>query len=275
MKDLLKRSIAGAVYVIITLAATIFHPYAFALVFAVLLYLTISEFYSIANKNVLSLKAQPGNVLAVLMFAIFFLTANNIIPGSFVFLSLLLLLAAFIIELIKGTSNTLKNIAITISGLIYVAVPISLMNFIILPGNAPGSGFYPWILVGIFLILWIYDSMAYITGSLWGKHKIAPSISPGKSWEGFIGGAVFAVIMGILNAVLFPNLSMLSWIVVALLAVTFGTVGDFFESKLKRESGIKDSGIMIPGHGGLLDRLDSLLFAIPVIFIWLNLFGNL
>ncbi len=117
--------------------------------------------------------------------------------------------------------------------------------------------------------------MAYAVGSLIGKHKISPKISPGKSWEGLIGGAVFAVIMGILNAVFFPAISMTNWIIVAMISVVFGTCGDFFESKLKRETGIKDSGTILPGHGGFLDRFDSLLFAIPVIFVWLNLYGNI
>ena len=100
-------------------------------------------------------------------------------------------------------------------------------------------------------------------------------ISPKKSWEGFIGGAVFAIIMGIVNAVLFQALSMISWGVIAALTVIFGTLGDLFQSKLKREIGVKDSGNILPGHGGFLDRLDSLLFVIPAIFTWLVCSGKL
>ncbi len=90
-----------------------------------------------------------------------------------------------------------------------------------------------------------------------------------------IGGAVFAVIMGIVNAVIFHELSVINWVVIALLIVTFGTSGDFFESKLKREAGVKDSGTILPGHGGMLDRFDTVLFAVPVIFVWITLFGNI
>jgi phosphatidate cytidylyltransferase len=108
-----------------------------------------------------------------------------------------------------------------------------------------------------------------------GKHKICARISPKKSWEGLIGGAVFAIIMGIVNSVLFQELSMISWIVIAILIVAFGTSGDFFESKLKREAGVKDSGSILPGHGGMLDRFDTVLFAAPVVYVWINLFGNI
>ena len=275
MKDLLKRSVAGFVYVILIIAGTIIHPYVFAPIFGTILFLTLSEFYTIAANNNKTSGYLPAKIIGLLLFVLLFLTANKILPPSLVYLSIPLFLSVYVIELLQKGSDSLIKSAVSISGILYVALPIGLLNFIIIPGNAPGSGFYPWILVGIFLIIWVYDSMAYVSGSLLGKHKIAPAISPGKSWEGFFGGTVFAVAMGILNAALFPVLSMMSWIIVALLAVVFGTLGDFFESKLKREAGIKDSGNLIPGHGGLLDRLDSLLFAIPVIFVWLNLFCGL
>jgi phosphatidate cytidylyltransferase len=117
--------------------------------------------------------------------------------------------------------------------------------------------------------------MAYVGGSLFGKHKMSEKISPKKSWEGLISGAVFAVIMGILNAVIFQSLSMVSWIVASLIIVEFGTIGDLFESKIKRDLNIKDSGTILPGHGGFLDRFDSLLFAIPVVYIWLIVGGSI
>ena len=129
-------------------------------------------------------------------------------------------------------------------------------------------------MVVVFFILWINDSAAYRVGTQFGKHKMCKNISPAKSWEGLIGGAVFAIIMGIVNAVMFQAVSMLSWIVIAVLTVAFGTLGDLFESKIKREIDVKDSGTFLPGHGGFLDRLDSLLFVIPAIFIWLIFTGN-
>jgi phosphatidate cytidylyltransferase len=117
--------------------------------------------------------------------------------------------------------------------------------------------------------------MAYVVGSQWGKHKINEKVSPNKTWEGFVAGAVFALLMGVLNAVIFQKPDMTDWLVIASLTVIFGTLGDMFESKIKRRMNVKDSGTVLPGHGGLLDRLDSLLFVIPVIFVWLTFTGNL
>lgn len=246
------------------------HPFAFAALFGVILFLTQTEFYKITEQPDIQPQKNLGRIIGVLFFIICFLTANNFISSSFILLCIPFLILVLVVELFSKNRNSLKNSAITISGLIYVALPFSLLNFIVSSGTPGNKIFYPWILVGLFFIIWIYDSMAYVTGSLLGKHKIAAKISPGKSWEGLIGGSVFAVIMGIVNAVLFQEINMFNWIIIAILAVIFGTLGDFFESKLKREIGIKDSGTVLPGHGGLLDRFDSLLFAAPVVFVWLN-----
>ena len=270
MSNFLKRSLTGIAYIAIMLGGIIIHLFVFAPVFAVILFFTQSEFYKISEKAGFSPQKKFGLILGFLLFILFFLTAKNIIPQSFILLSIPFLFFVFIGELFRKKSNALKNGAITLLGLIYVALPFSLMNFIVF-AQTSGNSYYPWILVGILLIIWIYDSMAYVSGSLLGKHKIAAKISPAKSWEGLIGGTIFAVIMGIVNAVLFQEIDMFNWIVIALITVIFGTIGDFFESKLKREIGIKDSGSILPGHGGLLDRFDSLLFAIPIIFVWLSL----
>ena len=270
MNNLLKRSLTGIAFVAIILGGIIIHPFVFAPVFAIILFFTQSEFYKISEKAGFSPQKKIGLILGFLLFILFFLTAKNIIPQSFILLSILFLFFIFIGELFRKKSNVFKNSAITLLGLIYVALPFSLINFIVF-AQTSGNSYYPWILVGILFIIWIYDSMAYVSGSLLGKHKIASKISPAKSWEGLIGGTIFAVIMGIVNAVLFQEIDMFNWIVIALITVIFGTIGDFFESKLKREIGIKDSGNFLPGHGGLLDRFDSLLFAIPPVFVWLSL----
>lgn len=257
------------------LVGIIIHPFVFAPVFGIILFLTQSEFYRISKLSDCSPQRIVGLALGVLLFSICFLIANNIIPPTLIMLFIPILLFVFIAELFGKSTDSLKNSAITIVGLIYVALPFSLLNFIVFKEISGSNHFYPWILVGILFIIWSYDSMAYVMGSLLGKHKIAAKISPKKSWEGLIGGTVFAVIIGILNAVLFQEISMFNWIAIAFLAVIFGTIGDFFQSKLKRQIGIKDSGRVLPGHGGLLDRFDSLLFVIPIVYIWLNLIDKL
>jgi phosphatidate cytidylyltransferase len=274
LNNFLKRSLTGIAFVTTLLAGTIIHPIGFAILFAAILFFALSEFYNLAEKASFAPQKKIGIAFGVLFFVTCFLAASGIIPSNLVLIFIPLLLFVLIGELFRKENNTLKNSAITIAGLIYVALPFSLLNFIVLSGTQ-NSTFYPWILTGLFFIIWVYDSMAYIFGSLLGKHKIATKISPKKSWEGLIGGTIFAVIMGIVNAVLFQEISMINWIVIAILAVIFGTLGDFFESKFKRELNIKDSGNILPGHGGLLDRFDSLLFAAPVVFVWLSLIDKI
>jgi phosphatidate cytidylyltransferase len=275
LKVFVKRSLTGIAFAAVMLAGIIIHQYVFAVVFTVFLLLTLYEFYKISENIGYEPSAKIGLICGFLLFTIFFLAASRVIPQNFIYLSILIPLATLLPDLFDKRKNGFKNSMITLAGLIYIALPFSLLSFIIIPENGSDSAFYPWILFGIFLIIWMYDSMAYVFGSWLGKHKICARISPKKSWEGLIGGAVFAIIMGIVNSVLFQELSMISWIVISLLIVAFGTSGDFFESKLKREAGVKDSGSILPGHGGMLDRFDTMLFAIPVIYVWINLFGKI
>ncbi|MCY1720359.1 phosphatidate cytidylyltransferase [Prolixibacteraceae bacterium Z1-6] len=275
MSNLVKRTIFGAVYVLIMLGGTLIHPYAFALIFAAILFFTQFEFYNVIEQAGHKPSKWLGTISGVLFFLISFLVSIGIFHRTFSLTFIPIIVFIFIFEIISSREHTLENSGLSVLGFIYIAGPFSFMNFLIHTSvNDQTNSFYPWILAGIFLILWVNDSFAYLIGSACGKHKMCEKISPKKSWEGLIGGAVFATIMGIINAVLFQAISMTSWIVIALLTVIFGTFGDLFQSKLKREIGVKDSGKILPGHGGFLDRLDSLLFAIPIIFMWLMISGN-
>lgn len=275
MKGFVQRSLTGIAFGIIMLAGILIHQYIFAFVFSVFLLLTLYEFYKISENIGYEPSVKIGLICGFLLFGIFFLAADKVIPPNYIYLSILIPLFILLPDLFDKRKNGYKNSMITLAGLIYIALPFSLLSFIILTGEGVKSEYYPWTLLGIFLIIWMYDSMAYVFGSWLGKHKICTWISPKKSWEGLIGGAVFAVIMGIVNSTIFHKLSLTNWIIIAILIVAFGTSGDFFESKLKREAGVKDSGSILPGHGGMLDRFDTVLFAIPVIYVWINLFGNI
>lgn len=275
MKVLVQRSLTGIAFAAVMLAGIIIHQYVFAFVFAIFLLLTLLEFYKLSENIDYEPSTKIGLICGFLLFVIFFLAGSKVIPQHYIYLSILIPLFTLLPDLFDKRKNGFKNSMITIAGIIYIALPYSLLSFIIYPGNNADAEFYPWILFGIFLIIWMYDSMAYVFGSMLGRHKICERISPKKSWEGLIGGAVFAVIMGIVNSVIFHELSLTNWVVIAILIVIFGTSGDFFESKLKREAGVKDSGNILPGHGGMLDRFDTVLFAVPVIFVWLTLFGNI
>ncbi len=269
MSNLTKRALSGAAYILVMLGGTLFHPFAFVAIFGTLLFFTQYEFYALVDKAGHKVSRLPGTILGTLFFLLSFGVTSNLLPQAFAFAFIPIILILFITEIFRSNKKTLENSGLSLLGFTYIALPFSLMNFIV--QYAP----HGVILAGVFFILWINDSGAYLVGTALGKHKMCPNISPAKSWEGLIGGAVFAVIMGIVNAVLFQALSMTSWIAIAILTVAFGTLGDLFQSKIKREIGIKDSGNILPGHGGFLDRLDSLLFAIPAVFIWLIIIGNI
>jgi len=275
VNNLQKRSLTGIVFVAVLLGGTIFHPVAFILIFGALLFFTQLEFYRLIEKAGFSPQKGVGLTLGILLFATCAAIVNGFIPAQLCLLFIPMLIFLFLFEVLRNRNGALQNSALTLLGFVYIAIPFSLLNFIVFPGFPTNTAFHPWILAGVFFIVWMYDSTAYLFGTKFGKHKMCKTISPKKSWEGFIAGTVFAMVMGILNAVIFQSLSMLSWMIIALLAVVFGTFGDIFESKIKRELNIKDSGNILPGHGGFLDRFDSLLFAIPVVFIWLILAGNI
>lgn len=275
MSNFLERSLTGVIYVALILAGTMIHPLIFAVIFLLLMILTQFEFYRLMENAGYYPQKVLGLVLSGLLFATCYVVAREIIPFQFCLLVFPLLVVILLAEVLHKKDGALQNSVITMGGFIYVAVPFSLLNFIVFPGFPENNQFYPWILVGIFLIIWVYDSMAYVGGARFGKHKMCEKISPNKSWEGVVSGAVFAIIMGILNAVIFQSLSITGWIVSAVIVVVFGTFGDLFESKIKRELNVKDSGNILPGHGGLLDRLDSLLFVVPVVYFWLIIGGNI
>lgn len=275
MNNFTKRLLSGLVYILLMLAGATIHPLLFILVFGLLLLLTQFEFYSLIEKTGRSPGKITGLSAGVIFFLISFGIVNNILPPE----SWLLLIPVFIIilpvEVLSNDGAIIKNSAVTCAGFIYVAIPISLLNFIVYPDYPETAKFNPAILTGILFTIWMYDTVAYLSGSLFGKHKLSKRVSPNKSWEGVIGGTIAALMMGTLNSLIFKEYEIRNWLIISILAVIFGTLGDLFESAIKRKIKVKDSGKILPGHGGLLDRVDSLLFVIPAIYIWLIFSGNI
>lgn len=275
MNDLVQRTVTGCIFVALLVAGTVIHPVAFAIIFAGMLFLTQFEFYQLVENAGSSPRKYTGLIMGLLLFLTCFGMVRGFIPQNAFLIFIPVLTILFLFETFRDNSREIQNSAVTLTGFVYVAVPFSLLNFIVYPEYPETSEFSPWVLLGVFFIVWVYDSMAYVAGSLFGKHKINEKISPNKTWEGFIAGAIFALVMGVLNAVIFQKPNITNWLIIAAIVVTFGTLGDLFESKIKRKLNVKDSGSVLPGHGGLLDRLDSLLFVIPVIYVWLTFSGNL
>ena len=167
--------------------------------------------------------------------------------------------------------NAVACVRQSLASVFYVALPLTMLNALI-------AKFSPQLALAVFIFIWLYDTGAFLVGCAIGKHRLFERISPKKSWEGVAGGAVFVIAFAIaiscipaLNAFFNPQaLSIDTWIVMGITAVVAATLGDLFESLLKRTAGVKDSGNIIPGHGGILDRIDSLLFVVPAIFVVLE-----
>jgi phosphatidate cytidylyltransferase len=175
-----------------------------------------------------------------------------------------------------------NNIALTLTGIFYVGVPFAMLNGIAYPGIKAGTGewtgtiiptsdYNPHILLGMIFMIWANDTGAYLIGSKFGKHKLFERISPGKTWEGSFGGAFFAVLIAFIISIYFKDIELMDWMIISSIVIVFGTLGDLVKSLLKRSIGVKDSGTILPGHGGILDRFDSIIMASPFVLLYIVL----
>lgn len=264
MSNFFKRTLTGISFIVILLIGILWNPISFYILFLFIEILALKEFYTIANKKS-KLNLYLGVSIGVLMFTAPFIRYFYTIESNYLLLLIPIILLVFIIELFKNKDNPILNIAITFLGLIYVSFPLMLLNDIVyLKGEFNGS-----ILLGIFILIWASDTGAYVFGVSLGKHKLFKRISPKKTWEGFFGGVLISQLAAFLLSKYLVNLDYFHWIILAVIIVVFGTIGDLVESMFKRSVGVKDSGNILPGHGGILDRFDSLLFTIPIIYTYL------
>ena len=191
------------------------------------------------------------------------------LPSNSIILILPIIFLLFIKELFSKAERPFVNIAFDITSLLYITIPCILVNLI---GNFEGT-FSPNIIVGIFLLVWLNDSGAYFSGKWLGKTPLFKRISPKKTWEGYLGGTIVGFVAAFLLSRLFDDLTPNIWYGLAAITSVFGSLGDLVESLLKRSLGVKDSGDILPGHGGILDRFDALLFSMPFVFAFVYLWG--
>ncbi len=284
-KTLTQRALTAAVFVGVLLSCILYNFLSFSLLFFVISIWGLLEFYSVSEK----LGAKPFKVLGCLSAVILYLSALisnagfNFFMGwnQMLIVAFILPFFIFINSLFSKHETPVMNAAYTLAGIIYVVLPFVLLNNISCINKSviviqeennflDGSFYNSHIILGIFLLIWVNDTSAYLTGSLLGKHKLYERISPGKTWEGSIGGAILTMASVFIIANWFPEIKLIQWMVMAAIIIVFGTMGDLFQSLLKRQAGIKDSGKIMPGHGGILDRFDSLIFAIPFLYLYLN-----
>jgi phosphatidate cytidylyltransferase len=186
---------------------------------------------------------------------------------------LIYIVGTLIFELYTQNKNTIDRLACIFFGQAYIALPFSALNLLAFPHSAENAPSYQWIwIIALFIFIWVNDSGAYLIGINFGKNRLWERISPKKSWEGFFGGFVFSIIAAIGFAHFYPQTAWYHWIALSIAVVILSTYGDLVESMIKRALGVKDSGKSLPGHGGFLDRFDSLLLAVYVMVVYLQLF---
>lgn len=275
MKNLLIRTVIGVLLVAIIISATYFGPYSYIILFTLITALCVHEFTTIINA---SGQVRINRRIATLAGAYLFLSSalfqSNITAGDIFIPYILIILYLMISELYLKRENPIANWAFTIFSQLYIAVPFALLNILSFQSsNSPTVVEYnPILPLAVFIFIWVSDSGAYLVGVKFGKNRLFERISPKKSWEGSIGGATFTLIAAFILSLYVPYLTLGQWLILALVVVIFGTWGDLSESLLKRTLGIKDSGYILPGHGGFLDRFDSALMAIPAAVICLYCF---
>ena len=278
MKNFIQRAITGLIFVAVLIGCIIGGPLSFGVLFCIISALATVEFCNLMNKHEgVNMNRNICVLGSLAMFLSFFYYGLNPAETSVFIPYLIIIVYLMISELYLKKENPLNSWAYAMLRQLYVGLPFALLNVLAFQSTGPEATYgYLFILpLSIFIFNWINDTGAYCTGMLLGKHPLFKRISPKKSWEGSIGGAVFSIAGAFALANFFPILSTLEWVGLGLTVVVFGTWGDLTESLMKRHLGIKDSGNILPGHGGMLDRFDSAIMAIPAAVVYLyfiNLF---
>ena len=276
MKNFIVRTITGIIFVA-AIVASFLRPEAMVLLFSIVTGLTIWEFTGLVNEREnVNVNRFISTVAGVYFFFAMTYFCSDLYGGaakSVVFIPYLVtILYLLIAELYLKHPDPIQDWAYTMLSQMYIALPFSMLNVLAFTATNNGVVTFNTLLpLSIFVFLWVNDSGAYCVGSLLGRHKLFPRISPGKSWEGSVGGAVFVLAAAYAISYFLDErmLTLPQWLGLGLVVVVFGTWGDLIESLFKRTLGIKDSGTILPGHGGMLDRFDSSLLAIPAAVVYL------
>ena len=276
LKNFIVRGISGVVMFAVVLGAILCSKWTFGALTLIIALGGVWEFYRFAKKAGYAPQSGMGMAAtaAIVIFSVLFMISRSgELPSAiFVLLALLpavvavLLPTMFICELYRKSETPIANIGSTLMGVIYVALPLALLPFI--PMLFSAEEWQPWSVIFYIFIIWANDVFAYLFGITLGKHRLFERISPKKSWEGFFGGLLGAMAMGYVAATILDS-NIAVWVGMGLIAAITGVFGDLVESMFKRSVDVKDSGNIIPGHGGWLDRFDALILSLPFVFIYL------
>ena len=270
--NFLQRAITGILFVGVLVGCILYDPWTFSALFVVISALTIREFGHLINQvEGVSINKNITMLAGVYLYMAVMAFCTNL-SGSKIFLPYLLLIMYLMIsELYLKKENPVMNWAYSMLSQLYIALPFAMLNVLSFHTSPMDTSvsYNPILPLSVFVFIWLSDTGAYCVGSLIGRHRLLERISPKKSWEGSIGGGIVAIGSSFIFAHYFPIMNMAEWAGLALIVVIFGTWGDLTESLLKRQLHIKDSGAILPGHGGMLDRFDSALMAIPAAVVYL------
>ena len=279
MSNLVQRTLSGAVYIAVVICSIVLSAPAALIVFLAIASLAVREYC------VLTKAGTVRTIWAVLITCCLFMShttmhyspaelfgaASSVSGTAFIWqiLFVIILTLDLVLELFRKDANPIARWGHTLVSTFMIALPLSLIPDILFAGGW-SSG--KWMLLATFVCLWSNDTGAYCVGSLIGKHKMFPRVSPGKSWEGLIGGFVVSLLAGWIFSLFVHEYAVWQWLLIALIVSLAGTFGDLMESLMKRTIGVKDSGSFMPGHGGVLDRFDSVLLAVPAVWLLLHVF---
>lgn len=268
MGEVFRRSLTGIVYVVLLLSTIFLSSDAFDFLFMAFGLACLFEF-----KKLIQLKGYYVFAAYLALWWLFIHLLHDM--ENYAFMANVLLIVTLITNITllfylfpkkEMQFSTLKKFII---GVFYIGGGCIFLTMI----PYKNGSFAPFLIMGFFLLIWVNDSFAYLVGKTIGKNKLFPRVSPKKTWEGTLGGLIFALLAAYFIAKFESSLSLMQWFILALVIVLSGSIGDLLESKFKRDAGVKDSGAILPGHGGMLDRLDSLVFAAPFAYLTLNIFN--
>jgi phosphatidate cytidylyltransferase len=276
--NLIRRTVTGAFIVVFVLGGLWLHPVSFFIVGAVMIAGTQYEYYTIVRSTGIRPQLLTGMITGLLIYFISTMVSVGWFPVES-FLALIPMLSIVMaFELFRKSERPFDSLAHTFFSILYTAVPFSLFPFTAFnhQGIPPliemsGVEFSPGILIGFFLLLMTNDTGAYLVGSSVGRHRLMERISPKKSWEGFIGGFILTLLVSRFLSGWLGVADTNGWMNIAVIISVAGTLGDLIESMLKRSLGLKDSGTIMPGHGGFLDRFDSVIVAFPLVYLYIVL----
>ena len=278
MNTFFRRTLTGAWIVIFVMGGFWLHPFSFILTGLILLIGTQYEYYLMIRNTGVRPQILPGIITGITAYAISTLIASGVIPRKSFLILIPMMLLIMVIELYRKQDKPFDSLAHTLFSVLYTAIPFSMFPFAAFSRTGLNSIlphiniiFSPGIIIGFFILIWANDTGAYLTGMLFGRHKLMERISPKKTWEGFIGGLIIASVAAWFLSDWLGVVDKIHWVIISLIISVAGTYGDLVESMLKRSTGVKDSGTIMPGHGGFLDRFDSAILSFPLVYLFISL----